>query len=137
MDEGGLGAGVVDRLKEQRYKIKGVNFGWKSKNPAMYGNKRAEIWGEMREWLKSASLPTDKFLKSDLISPMMKPDSRGSIFLESKKDMKARGLASPDAADAIALTFAFPVAHREAREDKPRGPRSASYNSVSTSWMGA
>jgi hypothetical protein len=91
----------------------------------------------MREWLKSASLPTDKFLKSDLISPMMKPDSRGSIFLESKKDMKARGLASPDAADAIALTFAFPVAHREAREDKPRGPRSASYNSVSTSWMGA
>lgn len=136
IDEGGLGAGVVDRLKEQRYKVKGVNFGWKAKNPAMYGNKRAEIWGEMREWLKSASIPNDRFLKSDLISPMMKPDSRGSIFLESKKDMKARGLASPDAADAIALTFAFPVAHREYTER--RAPRRNAQNGVHfNSWMGA
>lgn len=136
IDEGGLGAGVVDRLKEQRYKIKGVNFGWKAKNPVMYGNKRAEIWGEMREWLKSASIPNDRFLKSDLISPMMKPDSRGSIFLESKKDMKARGLASPDAADAIALTFAFPVAHREYTER--RAPRRNAQNGVHfNSWMGS
>ncbi len=137
IDEGGLGAGVVDRLKEQRYKIRGVNFGNKAKNPIMYGNKRAEIWGEMRDWLKSASVPNDRFLKSDLISPKMKPDSRGTIYLESKKDMKARGLASPDAADAIALTFAFPVAHREAREGKQRTARSMGYGSVSTSWMGA
>lgn len=137
IDEGGLGAGVVDRLKEQRYKIRGVNFGNKAKNPIMYGNKRAEIWGEMRDWLKSASVPNDRFLKSDLISPKMKPDSRGTIYLESKKDMKARGLASPDAADAIALTFAFPVAHREAREDKQRTTRSMGYGTVSTSWMGA
>ena len=48
IDEGGLGAGIVDRLKEQRYKIKGVNFGNKSKNPIMYGNMRAQIWGDMR-----------------------------------------------------------------------------------------
>ena len=102
----------------------------------MYGNKRAEIWGEMREWLKSACIPNDRFLKTDLISPMMKPDSRGAIFLESKKDMKARGLASPDAADAIALTFAFPVAHREYNpRTEPR--RVSSANSISTSWMGA
>ena len=136
IDEGGLGAGVVDRLKEQRYKVKGVNFGWKAKNPVMYGNKRAEIWGEMREWLKSACIPNDRFLKTDLISPMMKPDSRGAIFLESKKDMKARGLASPDAADAIALTFAFPVAHREYTEQ--RSPRRNAQNGVHfNSWMGA
>ena len=137
IDEGGLGAGVVDRLKEQRYKIRGVNFGNKAKNPIMYGNKRAEIWGAMRDWLKTASIPQDRFLKSDLISPKMKPDSRGTIYLESKKDMKARGLASPDAADAIALTFAFPVAHRESREPKQKTARAAGYNSVSTSWMGA
>lgn len=68
------------------------------------------MWGDMREWLKTASIPSDRFLKNDLTSPMMKPDSRGTIFLESKKDMKARGLASPDAADAIAVTFAYPVA---------------------------
>jgi hypothetical protein len=48
IDEGGLGAGVVDRLKEQRFKVRGVNFGNKAKNPIMYGNKRAEMWGDMR-----------------------------------------------------------------------------------------
>ena len=135
IDEGGLGAGVVDRLKEQRYKIRGVNFGNKSAKPMMYGNKRAEMWGSMKEWLKTASIPTDKYLKSDLIGPMMKPDSKGAIFLESKKDMKARGLASPDAADAIAVTFAFPVGRREYVERK----RQSSYNAAGavTSWMGA
>ena len=135
VDEGGLGAGVVDRLKEQRYKIRGVNFGSKSKNPLMWGNKRAEMWGELRTWLKTASLPKDRYLKSDLIGPMMKPDSKGTIFLESKKDMKARGLASPDAADAIAVTFAFPVAHREYVD---RGPgRGYSAGGITTSWMGS
>jgi hypothetical protein len=136
IDEGGLGAGIVDRLKEQRYKIKGVNFGNKSANPIMYGNKRAEMWGKMKDWLKTASIPLDRFLKTDLISPMMKPDSKGTIFLESKKDMKARGLASPDAADAICVTFAFPVAHREARESTQRRTYSAR-GVVATSWMGS
>jgi hypothetical protein len=136
IDEGGLGAGIVDRLKEQRYKVKGINFGNKSVNPIMYGNKRAEMWGKMKDWLKTASIPLDRFLKTDLISPMMKPDSKGTIFLESKKDMKARGLASPDAADAICVTFAFPVAHREAREPTQR--RMYSDKSVAnTSWMGS
>jgi hypothetical protein len=136
IDEGGLGAGIVDRLKEQRYKIKGINFGNKSKNPIMYGNMRAQMWGDMREWLKTASIPNDRFLKSDLISPMMKPDSRGTIFLESKKDMKSRGLASPDAADAIAVTFAFPVANREAHV-RTQVSRGYSRDSVSTGWMGS
>lgn len=95
IDEGGLGAGVVDRLKEQRYKIRGVNFGNKAKNQLMWGNKRAEMWGAMRDWLKTASIPADRFLKSDMIGPMTKPDSKGTLFPESKKDMKSRGLASP------------------------------------------
>jgi hypothetical protein len=136
IDEGGLGAGVVDRLKEQRYKIKGVNFGNKAKNGMMYGNKRAEMWGDMREWLKSAAIPNDRYLKSDLISPMMKPDSKGSIFLESKKDMRSRGLASPDAADAIALTFAFPVAHRE-YTGIIRKNTYQNQGAVFNSWMGS
>jgi hypothetical protein len=136
IDEGGLGAGIVDRLKEQRYKVKGINFGSKSKNPIMYGNKRAEMWGAMKDWLKGASIPLDRFLKTDLISPMMKPDSKGTIFLESKKDMKARGLASPDAADAICVTFAYPVAHREAREPTQRRMYS-DRSVVATSWMGS
>jgi len=134
IDEGGLGAGVVDRLKEQRYKVRGVNFGNKSARPMMYGNKRAEMWGAMKEWLKDASIPKDRYLKSDLIGPMMKPDSKGTIFLESKKDMKSRGLASPDAADAIAVTFAFPVARREQRVDNTRRVAYGG-NAASSGWM--
>jgi hypothetical protein len=136
IDEGGLGAGVVDRLKEQRYKIRGVNFGSKAKNQIMWGNKRAEMWGAMRDWLKTGSVPADRFLKSDLIGPKTKPDSKGTLFLESKKDMRSRGLASPDAADAIAVTFAFPVASREGRVDKKR-THAYSPGGVTNSWMGS
>jgi len=109
IDEGGLGYGILDRLNEQRYKVRGVNFGWKAKNPVMWGNKRAELWGALRDWLRTASVTADKALKADLTGVRAKPDSTGKIFLESKKEMKARGLASPDAADAIAVTFAFPI----------------------------
>jgi hypothetical protein len=136
IDEGGLGYGILDRLNEQKYKVRGVNFGWKAKNPVMWGNKRAEIWGAMRDWVKTASLPQDRLLKSDLIGPMKKPNSAGTIFLEGKKEMKARGVASPDAADAIAVTFAYPVAHREYNE-RTMVRRNAQNGSVSTSWMGS
>jgi hypothetical protein len=67
IDEGGLGYGILDRLTEQRYKVRGVNFGWKAKNAIMWGNKRAEMWGNMKDWLKTASVPTDRQLKADLL----------------------------------------------------------------------
>ena len=136
IDEGGLGYGILDRLTEQRYKVRGVNFGWKAKNPVMWGNKRAEMWGAMRDWLKTASIPQDRILKNDLIGPMKKPNSSGTIFLEGKKEMKSRGLASPDAADAIAVTFAFPVAHRD--YNSRNLTRTVNVDRVATSsWMGA
>jgi phage terminase large subunit len=138
IDEGGLGYGILDRLTEQRYKVRGVNFGWKAKNPVMWGNKRAEMWGAMRDWLRTASIPTDRSLKNDLVGPMKKPNSAGTIFLEGKKEMKSRGLASPDAADALAVTFAFPVASRgEYNSSKTRTLRVSDRASVSTGWLGA
>ena len=135
IDEGGLGYGILDRLNEQRYKVRGVNFGWKAKNSIMWGNKRAEIWGAMRDWLKTASIPLDRQLKADLVGPTKKPNSSGTIFLEGKKEMRARGLASPDAADALAVTFAYPVAHREYVEKGRRSYSSA--GAVTNSWMGS
>lgn len=137
IDEGGLGYGILDRLTEQRYKVRGVNFGWRSKNPAMWQNKRSEMWGMMRDWLKSASIPQDRQLKNDLVGPMRKFNSSGSILLESKKEMKARGLASPDAADALAVTFAFPVASRGEYNSKIERRVSSDRGMVSTSWMGS
>lgn len=113
VDETGMGGPIGDRLREQRYKVRKVNFAWKSSKPQRYGNKRAEMWVEMKKWLETGQIPDDKRLKTDLCAPKKKPDSKGVMFLESKKDMKGRGLASPDAADALALTFAFKVARRE------------------------
>jgi len=136
IDEGGLGYGILDRLTEQRYKVRGVNFGWKAKSPVMYQNKRAEMWGAMKDWLKTASIPTDRQLKADLTGPMRKTNSSGSILLESKKEMKARGLASPDAADALCVTFAFPVAHREYNSSATRRVNAQS-GGATTSWMGS
>jgi hypothetical protein len=102
----------------------------------MWGNKRAEMWGAMREWLKTAAIPQDRQLKADLVGPTKKPNSSGTIFLEGKKEMRARGLASPDAADALAVTFAYPVAHRE-YVDKPRNYSYSSASNVTNSWMGS
>ena len=135
IDEGGLGYGILDRLNEQRYKVRGVNFGWKAKNSVMWGNKRAEMWGTMKDWLRSASIPEDRQLKADLVGPTKKPNSSGTIFLEGKKEMRSRGLASPDAADALAVTFAFPVAHREYVDKSPR--KTYAPQGVLTSWMGS
>ena len=109
LDEGGLGAGVLDRLLEQQFKVRGVNFGDKADDKT-YLNKRAECWGELREWLKTAQLPSDRDLRTDLIGPKEKTNSKGQILLEAKEEMRRRGAASPDAADALAVTFAYPVA---------------------------
>ena len=137
IDEGGLGYGILDRLTEQRYKVRGVNFGWKATKPIMYANKRAEIWGAMKDWLRTASIPSDRQLKADLTGPTTKPTSSGCIQLESKKEMKARGLASPDAADALAITFAFPVAHIDSANRPSEIKRYNGSVNISTSWMSA
>lgn len=74
-------------------------------------NKRAEMWKEMRDWLKAGGvIPKDDVLYSDLIGPETVSRLDGKIQLESKKDMKARGLPSPGRGDSLALSFAFPVA---------------------------
>jgi hypothetical protein len=76
-------------------------------------NKRSEMWKEARDWLKAGgAIPADQQLRDDLLGPETVPRSDGKILLESKDSMKARGLPSPNRADALALTFAFPVQKR-------------------------
>lgn len=121
IDEGGLGAGVLDRLLEQGFReVRGVNFGSTPDDERAWGNKRAEMWGGMKEWLRSASIPKDRDLQTDLTGVRLKPSSSGRMFLESKRDMKSRGLASPDAADALAVTFAYSIASRFVKFVQPR-----------------
>ena len=113
IDVGGLGAGVVDRLIELgfRSKIIAVNSGSKATNEERFRNKRAEMWGLMNDWLKEppVQIPDRDDLHSDLIGPEYKYDSNQRLVLESKEDMKKRGIRSPDLGDALALTFAQPV----------------------------
>lgn len=108
----GVGAGVVDRLRQLGYNVIDVQSGARANDGVLYRNKRAEMWGNMRVWLQEdgPDLPDDRDLESALTGLEYGYTVGGQIQLESKQDAKARGLASPDEADAIAMTFAEPIA---------------------------
>jgi hypothetical protein len=95
-----------------------VNFGSRKTvlEPDKYFNKRAEMWGLMKEWLQDPNgveIPDLDSLQADLTAPSYKYDSEQRVILEKKEEIKKRGLRSPDEADALALTFAFPVKPQE------------------------
>ena len=117
VDGGGVGGGVVDCLRSLSVHCFDVNFGAKSDatlvatetQGMMFANKRAEMWGAMREWLKTGAILNDPDLRAQLVGPTYTFNLRSEIILEKKEDMRKRGLESPDLADALALTFAYPV----------------------------
>ena len=111
VDEGGMGAGVVDRLRQLGYRnVFGVNFGSRATNSTHYANKRTEIWDLMREYIETGgALPNDPDLKADLVSPTYSFDAHNKMVLETKDSIKKRGGRSPDIGDSLALTFSQPV----------------------------
>lgn len=88
-----------------------MQFGSKAIETDIYFNKRAEMYGNMKKWLEAAIIPDDQILLDDLTGVQYGFARENKIQLEKKEDMKKRGLASPDLADALALTFAFPVSN--------------------------
>jgi len=111
VDVVGIGAGVVDRLRQIGRDPIAVNAGSRKTISRKYYNKRAEMWGGMRDALVNGlQLPDDKELFYDLIAPEYGYSPEEQIQLEKKEDMKSRGLASPDSGDALALTYSYPVA---------------------------
>jgi hypothetical protein len=117
VDEGGVGGGVVDRLRFLAQPVQGIQFGsaadrLNTTGGHVYANERAEMWGSMREWLKGGVIPPTPELIADLVGVeygyVMK-NGVDAIQLEKKEDMKKRGLASTDFGDALALTFAYPI----------------------------
>jgi hypothetical protein len=110
IDVVGVGAGVVDRLREMGYSniVQAVNSAESPLDGTRYYNKRAEMWGEMKEWLMDspASLPDSDTLQADLCGLSYTFDSKGRYVLEKKEDARKRGIKSPDEADCLALTFA-------------------------------
>lgn len=110
IDDVGVGGGVVDRLKEQPdydSRVTGVNVGTKPQDEAMYVNLRAEGYSHLKHLFVSgtAQIPDDEELKAQLSNLKVKFTSRGQLQIESKDDMKKRGLPSPDKADALMLAF--------------------------------
>lgn len=109
----GVGAGVIDILKDAGYRINEVTAGGGAENKDAYANHRTEMWGRMRDWLPQGSLPDDPSLADDLSAPMYDYSLKGQIALEPKARMKKRGYASPNNADALAMTFSRTIARKD------------------------
>lgn len=147
VDEGGVGGGVVDRLNMLKQPVIGVQFGGKADRSIVgsdgmigYANKRAEMWGNMKDWLRGGMIPDDPELGAELIAVeygYALRDGRDTILLEKKVDMKKRGLPSPDKADALALTFAYPVNPSDHRGnfEQRGGGHQISYDSLGMDYV--
>lgn len=108
--DAGRGEGVIDRCRQMGYDVTEVNFGSRANNPEKYINKRVEMWDELHEWIRGGgALPQSPDLKSELVVPEYSFDASGRMKLSSKDDIKEIMGKSPDMADSLALTFAYPV----------------------------
>ena len=130
----GIGAGVTDRLKEMGYDcVEGINVARSANDKERFGNLRAELWSELRDWL-AAELPVDipdcDELHRDLCGLGYRHKSNGQLLIESKIDLKKRGFPSPDIADALSLTMFF-GAHGAQTNYQPIKPPS-NFNSMFT-----
>ena len=116
IDMGNVGAAVYDNLSSWGHRnVFGVFFQEKASDSRVFLNRRIEMWSSVKNWLENGgALPKDgreaQDIFEDLIGPEFFYNQKGLMQLESKKDMKERGLLSPDDGDALALTFAAPVA---------------------------
>jgi hypothetical protein len=115
--DSGAGAGVIDRLRQLGFTVIEVPFGGRASKPDLFTNRRGEMWATMAEWLRSGgAIPNDAGLKLELATPRYSFDATGRRVLESKDEIRKRiSSGSPDIADALALTFALPVASHARR----------------------
>ncbi len=104
---GGWSSGVEDLLGLANNPIIPIHFSSKAIDPRYY-NRRSEMWYEMSKWVKKGgALPPDDQLKKELVTPTYWLE-KGKFRVEEKEQIKKRLGFSPDRADALALTFAFP-----------------------------
>ena len=148
VDGGGVGVGVIDYMRRMKYNVQEIQFGSSPTSENLYrdgienyANRRAEMYGELKAWLKHGCLPNDRDLVEQLTAieygyKMIK--GVDCILLESKKDMRSRGLPSPDEADALCLTLAAnvqPSDHTSQYESRTQSSHTSSYNPLSREWL--
>jgi hypothetical protein len=102
-DEGGMGHVILDRFAEQNFFLKRINNGSPAKRSEIFANLSAEWWSTVGQLIerRAVQIPNDEKLVAQLTSRRKLYDSRGRERLESKADLRARGIESPDRADAI------------------------------------
>jgi hypothetical protein len=118
VDATGVGEGTAARLRELGYPVHPVYLGSRansSSGDVRCANMRAQCWTMMAAWLKVGAIVNDAELKAQLCAPEYGESAMG-LVIEKKEHMRERGLASPDCADALGLTFAYPV-HTPAMND--------------------
>lgn len=121
VDGGGVGGGLVDILKDLGHVVIEVQAGSSADDKNEYQNKRVEMWARMKDWLPVGVIPDDPELFDDLKAPEYSYHRNTNVLqLESKDEMKKRGLASPDTAEALAQTFARTVARRDRNASRAR-----------------
>ena len=110
VDEGGVGGGVVDRLRELGAPVYGVHFGGGAQRPRRFFNRRSEIFWELARLLERRliAIPRDDEIAGQLLALRYGVSSSGQVRLEGKQEMRKRGMPSPDKADALALAFLVP-----------------------------
>lgn len=136
--DNGYGTGVLSFGKTLKRKWTGVWFQGKASNPA-YFNKRSEMYGDARQWLKDGgALPDSLKLRYELTGLETEPRNDGKIQIEGKEDAKARGIPSPNLADAFALSFAYPVTSKKAQDAAKEARRAAGLGRrrPTHTWMG-
>ncbi len=108
VDVVGIGAGVADRLREMGLPVHPVNVSERPADQVRFDDLRSELWWRLRQWLEggNVSLPTDDELVAQISTIKYGLTGTGKMRIESKRDRKKRGLASPDRADALMMTFA-------------------------------
>jgi hypothetical protein len=109
VDTVGVGAGVYDRLKEQGYQAVPFSGAERAYRPDKFMNRRAELYWSFRVALEAGEIdidPADMILQEQLQSIKWWVNSSGKIQIESKEDMRKRGVHSPDLADACVYSTA-------------------------------
>ena len=120
VDGVGVGAGVVDQLVEQGVDVLDMQSGAAAQDPEHFANARAEWWWAVRERFEQGDIdidPADEDLAAQLGAIRYKYTARGQVLIESKDEMRKRGLPSPDRADALMLTAAAPPPPEQIVED--------------------
>jgi len=142
----GIGAGVVDRLREMKRNVVAFNASERSTGKDRSGelgflNMRSAAWWRMRESLDPANdaklaLPPDDELVGDLCAPKWKVNSSGRIQVEGKDEIRKRLGRSPDAGDAVVMSLGLPARRRRRSrmttlsraESRARAARAANVN---------